>query len=105
MDNRYDNDFGETINSGNATTATLVVSGTEGKILHISDIIISVDTEMNVQLQDQDEKVLVEKLYLPANSVFSKSLRSPIHVTSGKGVYVKGSAVGNITVFLGGESK
>lgn len=99
-----ENSFQATITSANATTATQVKAGTALKSIYVTDFVISTDTAMNIQLQDDagTPVVLMEQIYLPANSVFSKSLKVPLKVATGKDLNVVASASGNISVLVTG---
>jgi len=92
--------FEATITSANATSATAVKAKTAGKSIYVTDIIISVDTAMNVQLQSDAGTPVVhmEQIYLPANSVFSKTFRTPIQLATNVDLDVITSASGNISV-------
>lgn len=97
-------DFQETITSANATSATAVKAKTAAKKIYVTDLIISVDTAMNVQLQDDNGSpvVLMEQIYLPANSVFSKTFSTPLVVATNQDLDVVASASGNISVTVTG---
>lgn len=92
--------FQATITSANATSATQVKAKTASKRIYVTDIIISVDTAMSVQLQDDagTPEVLMEQVYLPANSVFSKVLSTPMRLAVNVDLDVITSASGNISV-------
>lgn len=92
--------FRATITSANATSSTVVKAKTAAKRIYVTDLIISVDTAMNVQLQDDagSPEVLMEQIYLPANSVFSKVLSTPIMLAVNQDLRVITSASGNISV-------
>ena len=98
--------FQATITSANATTATTIKANAEaGTSIYITDLIISTDTAMNIQLQDSTAVtplVMMEQIYMPAVSVFSKTFRIPIKVTAAKDLNVIASASGNISVFVSG---
>lgn len=96
--------FQATITSGDASSATQVKAKTAAKNIYITDLIISVDTAMNVQLQDDavSPEVLMEQIYLPAVSVFSKIFETPIKVATNQDLDVITSASGNISVTVTG---
>jgi hypothetical protein len=104
IDSLSDNDFQATITSANATSATAVKAKTTAKKIYVTDLIISVDTAMNVQLQDDNGSpvVLMEQVYLPANSVFSKTFSTPLVVATNQDLDVVASASGNISVTVTG---
>lgn len=96
-------DFQSTITSADATSATSVKVKTASKKIYVTDIIISVDTAMTVQLQDDGTPVvLMEQIYLPANSVFSKTFSTPLVVDTNKDLDVIASVSGNISVTVTG---
>jgi hypothetical protein len=92
--------FQSTITSANATSATMVKAKTAAKKIYITDVIISVDTAMNVQLQNDagTPVVLMEQIYLPANSVFSKLFSTPMEVDTNTDLDTITSVAGNISV-------
>jgi len=92
--------FQATITSADATTATQVKAKTASKKIYITDLVISVDTAMSIQLQDDagTPEVLMEQIYLPANSVFSKAFNTPLVVATNQDLDVITSAAGNISV-------
>lgn len=95
-----------TVTSADAQSATQVKAAVTGESLHITDIVISTDTAMNIQIQDDSSSpvVLMEQLYMPANSVFSKSFTTALKATSGQDIDVIASASGNISVTISGYS-
>lgn len=96
--------FQVTITSANATSATDVKAKTASKKIYITDLVISVDTAMNVQLQDDTGTpvVIMEQMYFPANSIFSKTFSTPLEVPTNKDLEVITSAAGNISVTAAG---
>lgn len=96
--------FQATITSADARSATQVKAATAGSSIYITDLIISTDTAMNIKLQDNtgSPNVLMQPIYVPANSVFSKTFSTPIQVASGKELDVVASASGNVSVTVTG---
>lgn len=96
--------FQATITSSDAQAATQVKAKTAAKKIYVTDLIISTDTAMTLQLQDDTGTpvVLVEQMYFPANSIFSKSFTTPIEVATNKDLDIIASASGNISVFVSG---
>lgn len=92
--------FQATMTSADATTATSVKAKTAAKKIYITDIIISTDTAMNIQLQDDagSPEVLMEQIYVPANMVFSKTFSTPVMVATNQDLDVVASVAGNISV-------
>lgn len=91
--------FKATITSANATTAVQVKAKTAAKRIYVTDLIISVDTAMNVQLQDDagTPVVAMEQIYLPANSVFSKTFSTPMMLGVNVDLNIKASVSGNVS--------
>ena len=97
--------FQVTVTSANATSATQVkAAGAAGTNIYVTDLVISTDTAMNIQLQDNTGTpvVMMEQMYFPANSIFSKSFKTPLKVTTAKDLNMIASATGNISVTVTG---
>lgn len=97
--------FQVTVTSANATSATQVkAAGAAGTNIYVTDLVISTDTAMNIQLQDNTGTpvVMMEQMYFPANSIFSKSFKTPLKVTTAKDLNMIASATGNISVLVTG---
>jgi hypothetical protein len=90
--------FGVTIASSNATTATQVQAATVGKSIYLTDLVISAESAMTVNLQDSDGTPVIRNLYFPATSIFAKAFQTPIKVTSAKALNVKSSVAAGISV-------
>lgn len=92
-----------TVASADTTTPATVCAAQASKKIYITDIIISTDTAMNIQLEDGDGTVMMEQIYVPASSVFSKSFRIPLAQPAvNKTIKVRGSLAGNVTVTVTG---
>ena len=91
-----------TITSSDATAATQVVAKVAAKNIYVTDIVISTDTALNVQLQDDAAAVLMEQIYLPAVSVWSKTFSTPLMVATNQDLDVIASVAGNISVTVTG---
>ncbi len=95
--------FQATATSANASVTPLEVKAkTSSKKIYVTDLIISVDTAMWVQMQDDAATVLMEQMYFPANSIFSKTFSTPIEVATNKDLEFLTSAAGNISVTAAG---
>lgn len=95
-------DFSATNASSNVTSATQVRAGTSNQVMRITDIVLSTDTQTNIQIQDSDDTALIENLYMAANTIWSKTFKTPIEVPSGKDLeYVAGDA-GNVNITVSG---
>lgn len=95
---RRDDAFQATITSADATTAVAVKTATAAKKIYVTELIISVGAAMAVRLQDSAPLVLMNDIYLPANSVFSKTFATPLMVGTNLPLNVKASVAGNISV-------
>ncbi len=100
------NHFQATITSADAQAATQVKAKTAAKKIHVTDIIISVDTQMSVQLQSDNgtPQVVMEGVYLSADGGFTKTFnpRFPLVVNTNEDLDVITSAAGNISVTITG---
>jgi hypothetical protein len=87
-------------NSADASTAAAVIAGVAATNIYVTDVAVSVGSALSVTLQDNTGTpiVAVEPLYLPANSVWSKTFKTPIKIATGKSLMVKASGAGNISV-------
>lgn len=96
--------FQATITSANATSATAVKAKTAAKKIYVTDMVISTDTAMNIQVQDDTGTpvVLIEQMYFPANSIWSKQFKTPMVVDTNKDLDIIASASGNISVYVSG---
>jgi hypothetical protein len=98
--------FQETITSADATSATQVKAKTADNKMYILTLLVTTDTEMNIQFQDDTgtPNVLVEQMYIAANSgfpmVFHKE--APLVVDTNKDFDVITSVAGNISVHITG---
>ena len=97
-----------TINSADATSATQVkAAGGAGKRYYVTSCMISVDTAMNVQIQDDagTPNVMCENIYLAANGGFVLPIPPGSAIAMGadnQDIDVIASTAGNITVFMTG---
>lgn len=86
-----------------STTPQSVKALTSAKSHYITDISISVDAAMWVQLVDTDGTAITGAKYLPANSVWSKTYRTPKKVITAKAILLDCSvSSGNVTVDVDG---
>jgi hypothetical protein len=98
--------FQATITSADATSATAVKAKTAGKKIHIVSAVISVDTAMSVQFQNDagTPVVIMEQIYLAANGgmamVWPKEF--PLQVAENTDLDVITSASGNLSVTISG---
>lgn len=97
--------FQATITSANASSATAVKAKTADKKIYVTDLIISSGAALTVQLQDDTADtpvVLMEQIYMAANSSFSISFSTPLEVDTNKDLDVIASGAGNISVTVTG---
>lgn len=97
--------FQATITSANATSATMVKLKTAAKKMYILTLIVSTDTAMNIQFQDDTgPTVLIEQLYLAANggAVINFPPEAPLVVNTNEDFDVIASVAGNISVTITG---
>lgn len=90
-----------------STTANVTAAPTSGEKLVITDIIVSVDTAMNVILEEETAGTDFMKFYMPANSTLQITPRSPLKLnTKDKKLNAKASVSGNIalTIFYYSEA-
>jgi len=86
-----------------STTPQSVKALTSAKSHYITDISISVDAAMWVQLVDTDATAITAKKYLPANSVWSKHYSTPKKVATAKAILLDCSvSSGNVGVDVDG---
>lgn len=82
-----------------AAVAAVTAAPTSGQKLVITDLIVSVDTDMTATFTVETTGHVVHKLYLPAKSVVNLCTRSPVKLgTADKKLMVQTSAAGNIAV-------
>jgi hypothetical protein len=97
--------FESTFNSADATTAATVRAAETDLRSYITDIVLSVGTTMAVSILDSDNNIVVSPSYISANTTVPISLKSPIPLTEAKGIKVKASTSGNISVTITGYSE
>lgn len=96
-------EFKTTITSADASSAVTVQSGTANQTMYVVDVIISVDTASNYQLQDEDDTAIMEQVYLAANGGLAKTFNKiPLEVSTGKDLEIVAGASGNVSVTVTG---
>jgi len=90
--------FQATITSSDATSPTQVKAKTASNKMYILSLIVSTDTAMNIQFQDDagTPNVLIEQMYFAANA------EAPLVVDTNQDLDVVASAAGNISVTVTG---
>jgi hypothetical protein len=82
-----------------AAAASVTDAPTTGQKLVVTDILVSVDTAMRVDLKEETSGTIVASLYLPANGTVQFTPRSKLKLaTANKKLQVQTSASGNIAV-------
>jgi len=90
-----------TITSADATGATQVIAKTVDKKIYILSLLVSTDTAMNIQFQDDTgPTVLIEQLYFAANGGVPINFppEAPLVVNTNEDFDVIASVAGNISV-------
>lgn len=83
--------------SGSAASVT--DAPTTGQKIVVTDVIVSVDTAMRVDLKEETSGTVVMSLYLPANGVAQVTPRSKLKLaTANKKLQAQTSASGNIAI-------
>lgn len=102
---RHTNAFQATAYSNNATRGNgglTARAAPTGQSIYVTDLIISVGSAMNVQVEDSDETILMEQLYLAANTTTPIPLKTPMLVASAKALKLITNIAANISVFVAG---
>lgn len=102
---RYSTSFQATARTSNALRGNgglTARSATSGQSIYATDLVISVSSAMNVQVEDSDGTVLMEEMYLSANSTTPIRLATSIKVASGKALKLIASIAAPISVFVAG---
>lgn len=89
------------VTSADASGADLAVTAapTTGEFICPTDVLISVDTAMRVDLKCETSGAVLASIYLPANGTFQWTPRSKVKLnTVNKKLMVRTSAAGNISV-------
>jgi hypothetical protein len=98
--------FQATITSADAQTATQVKAKTAAKQMHILSLVVSTDTAMNIQFQDDagTPAVLIEQMYFAANggAMLQFPPEAPLVVATNQDLDVIASVAGNISVTVTG---
>jgi hypothetical protein len=98
-------DFNSSTTTADATTGMTVKAGVANKVIYVTDMMISTDTAMDIELHDTDNTVIFEHMYFPSKSIWSKTWSTPIAITLGKGLKVVSSVAGNVTSTITGFTK
>lgn len=88
-----------TSNDRSGSAASVTDAPASGKKLVITDVLISVDTAMRVDLKEETSGTIIASIYLPANGACQWTPRSKTKLaTADKKLQVQTSAAGNIAV-------
>jgi len=102
---RMPQNFQATMTSADAQSATPVKTKTADRKMYILSLVVSTDTAMNIQFQDDTgPTVLIEQLYLAANggAHLTWPPEAPLVVNTNEDFDVIASAAGNISVTITG---
>jgi len=98
--------FQSTFTSADAQSAAPVKAKTADNKMYILSLVVSTDTEMNIQFQDDTgtPNVLIEQMYFAANGGAALSFppQAPLIVDTNKDFDVIASAAGNVSVTITG---
>lgn len=98
--------FENTVASADASTPVQVVPAVVGKTFYLIDVVVSVEVALTIQLQDDGTPTpIVEDLYLPATSVWSKTWAMGLPVTAGQDLDILASGAGNLSITVTGYYK
>ena len=98
------NGYSSTFFTDNAATSPVKVKDlSAGKSIYITDLIISSDIAMDVELQDSDGTVIMQEVHLSANSPFNHTFGSSLEVTESKALMAKSSVAGDLTITITGN--
>lgn len=88
------------VTSADMTTAAAVTAApTSGQKLVIVDIVVSVDTAMNILFEEETSGTDIYKVFLPANGLAQITPRGKVKLaTADKKLTAKASVAGNIAV-------
>lgn len=82
-----------------ASVASITDAPVSGKKLVITDVLVSVDTAMRVDLKEETSGTVIASIYLPANGTMQWTPRSKTKLaTANKTLQVQTSAAGNVSV-------
>lgn len=88
-----------TSSNQSASAASVTDAPTSGQKLVVTDVLISVDTAMRVDLKEETTGTVLASIYMAANSMVQFTPRSKLKLaTADKKLQVQTSASGNIAV-------
>lgn len=90
--------FQATISSGNAVDDTVVKAATASSSIYVTDVVISVETALAVELKDETGTALMHPVYLGNTGSLVVSFKTPIMVAEGKALMMRASAAGDVSV-------
>lgn len=97
--------FDSPVTSADATTKKLIRSGSSGKIIYITDLLISVKSAMKVSIVDQDDTLVIPPFHFPTKGGFSRSYRTYPRVATAKSLYFITDVADEVSVQVCGFQK
>lgn len=94
--------FLATESAADTTTGLSVGTPVAGKSFHITDMVISSDTEMSISLTESDNDPIMNAMYFPKQAIWSKTWCTPITLHPTTNLVVTGSVAGNVSVTITG---
>jgi len=91
--------------SADTTLGLNIGTPVTGKSFHITDMVISADTEMTISLTESDNDPIMNAMYFPKQAIWSKTWCTPITLHPTTNLVVTGGAVGNVSVTITGFIK
>lgn len=88
--------------AGAQTDTSIKAAPGEGLSLYITDVILTTDTAMNIQLEDGDDADVIPPLYFAANGGASMNFQTAIRLTANRSLTITSSAGGNHSVLVNG---
>lgn len=91
---------GSAVMSSNITGSVAITDvPTTGQKIVVTDVLISVDTAMNILLQEETSNKVIAKIFLPANGIAQWTPRSKVKLsTANKRLMAQASVTGNVGI-------
>ena len=97
--------YQEHIYTTDATSDEVVKAGVASKNIYVTDYVVSTSVDVTLEIKDSPGNETFFILFLPANSVWSKSMSVPTVVATGDGISINSTVAGDITVTIAGYVK
>jgi len=94
-----------TTTTADSTLGLNVGSPVTGKSYHITDMVVSSDTEMTISMTESDNDPVMDAMYFPKQAIWSKTWCTSIVLHPTTNLVVTGSAAGNVSVIITGYLK